>query len=976
MLERAGMLVVTRGEHGSSVISRAAAASTCRPCRRTRIADPTGVGDAYRGGFMKGLALGADRRVCARLGSVAATYALEHLGGQSHAYTWEEFQRALRGALRRVARVRRGGRLTKRARVRRRSSGRCCWRRGRGGGHVPAVGLDGGDLPGGLAHLPSAAGTVVSHRRRAVAGLRALRGLYLGGADRARSPRSSRSVRATRAIRLGCWSLAAAVPTAVTSALEWRGSAPVATRARAGGAAARRGRRDRRRSVAGAGAKRSSKLTTHDVCSSEPVSIARRSPAQAASQPSADGRLVAGWLVPGAGHFLVGQIAEGRHVLRRRCSAMFVIGLALRRPAVSVSARPIRWCSSRRWRSGRSACRAASPALVGWRPGRSRRRATYEYGNTFLIVARPVERAGRARRVRRGAPDAKRTAHDSHLGLMLLFAACVDGLRHAAARRVRANRCGSAAGSSSGSSSAPTWSAGSCTGLLMSVEPRSDAVRQHLLVERDGGVLTITSTAEGPERAERRDAGSSSTASSRPPRRRWRARAHRRRRRRSSPAPTSTSSLQTSPAEPARARRTQALFDRIERLGKPVIAAVNGCRSAAAASWRWRARSGSPPTRRSSASPKSTSGYPRLRRIAAAAAAGRPRPRARAAADRRRRSRPTRRGASGSSIASCPRRICWTRRARWRARSRRSRRSPCATSSTRCRAAGDDARRGAGLRGDALRPRRRRPRTCARARARFSRSASRSSRDDAPVHECRASPSSSPTYHAFVTDGWRPARARRCARPASSDDDVETFLRARRLRAGAGGPARRRVRRVGGGRLPRLPHSRRDAALRLHRAGRRARHHARGAGRPACRCASACSRRTPPRRRWRAPATAPANKGREAAAAARRRWRGCISGSTTPRRRGDVTRRDRPRRQAREAALQHPLSLGDRPAPTRRRRSRRTSPSTSRTRPTSVRAFADRRSCGHRRASSDARRADRRSTRSTGVSSGWRSSIG
>ncbi len=29
--------------------------------------------------------------VCARLGSVAATYALEHLGGQSHAYTWEEF---------------------------------------------------------------------------------------------------------------------------------------------------------------------------------------------------------------------------------------------------------------------------------------------------------------------------------------------------------------------------------------------------------------------------------------------------------------------------------------------------------------------------------------------------------------------------------------------------------------------------------------------------------------------------------------------------------------------------------------------------------------------------------------------------------------------------------------------------------------------------------------------------------------------
>jgi adenosine kinase len=57
-----------------------------------RIIDPTGVGDAFRGGLLKGLAVGADLETCARLGSVAATYALEHLGGQSHAYTWEEFR--------------------------------------------------------------------------------------------------------------------------------------------------------------------------------------------------------------------------------------------------------------------------------------------------------------------------------------------------------------------------------------------------------------------------------------------------------------------------------------------------------------------------------------------------------------------------------------------------------------------------------------------------------------------------------------------------------------------------------------------------------------------------------------------------------------------------------------------------------------------------------------------------------------------
>jgi adenosine kinase len=57
----------------------------------TRIVDPTGVGDAYRGGLLKGLAHGLPLEVCARVASVSAAYALEHLGGQSHAYTWDEF---------------------------------------------------------------------------------------------------------------------------------------------------------------------------------------------------------------------------------------------------------------------------------------------------------------------------------------------------------------------------------------------------------------------------------------------------------------------------------------------------------------------------------------------------------------------------------------------------------------------------------------------------------------------------------------------------------------------------------------------------------------------------------------------------------------------------------------------------------------------------------------------------------------------
>lgn len=91
ILKRVGMLVVTLGEHGCRVLTSGNQVDV--PAVPTsRIEDPTGVGDAYRGGFLKGLAHGAEPVVCARLGSVAAAYALEHLGGQSHAYTWDEFR--------------------------------------------------------------------------------------------------------------------------------------------------------------------------------------------------------------------------------------------------------------------------------------------------------------------------------------------------------------------------------------------------------------------------------------------------------------------------------------------------------------------------------------------------------------------------------------------------------------------------------------------------------------------------------------------------------------------------------------------------------------------------------------------------------------------------------------------------------------------------------------------------------------------
>lgn len=100
VLKRSEALVVTRGAEGCSIYQPGAGGARridVPAVPEKRIVDPTGVGDAFRGGFMKGLAAGADWETCCRLGSVAATYVLECVGGQSHSYTWAEFKARYEG---------------------------------------------------------------------------------------------------------------------------------------------------------------------------------------------------------------------------------------------------------------------------------------------------------------------------------------------------------------------------------------------------------------------------------------------------------------------------------------------------------------------------------------------------------------------------------------------------------------------------------------------------------------------------------------------------------------------------------------------------------------------------------------------------------------------------------------------------------------------------------------------------------------
>lgn len=90
-------LIVTHGAEGSHIY--AGGEHTIVPVFPVaRMTDPTGVGDAYRAGLLKGLACGFGWMLCGQLGSVAAAYVLEHNGTQNHTYTLPDFVERFRTA--------------------------------------------------------------------------------------------------------------------------------------------------------------------------------------------------------------------------------------------------------------------------------------------------------------------------------------------------------------------------------------------------------------------------------------------------------------------------------------------------------------------------------------------------------------------------------------------------------------------------------------------------------------------------------------------------------------------------------------------------------------------------------------------------------------------------------------------------------------------------------------------------------------
>ncbi len=94
LLEKTKTIITTLGEMGSRV---------CTPDREVdipaakakEVLDPTGAGDAYRAGLIKGLTEGRGIEQCAVMGSVCASFAVECYGTQEYHFSLQEFRERL-----------------------------------------------------------------------------------------------------------------------------------------------------------------------------------------------------------------------------------------------------------------------------------------------------------------------------------------------------------------------------------------------------------------------------------------------------------------------------------------------------------------------------------------------------------------------------------------------------------------------------------------------------------------------------------------------------------------------------------------------------------------------------------------------------------------------------------------------------------------------------------------------------------------
>lgn len=89
------ILVITQGARGAHIYHHGEREEVpAFPVNK--IQDPTGAGDAFRAGFLRGLAANWPLKLCGMVGSLCAAYVLEQIGTQNHSFTLPEFVQRFR----------------------------------------------------------------------------------------------------------------------------------------------------------------------------------------------------------------------------------------------------------------------------------------------------------------------------------------------------------------------------------------------------------------------------------------------------------------------------------------------------------------------------------------------------------------------------------------------------------------------------------------------------------------------------------------------------------------------------------------------------------------------------------------------------------------------------------------------------------------------------------------------------------------
>lgn len=85
-------LIVTLGKEGSEIYHNGKLYKIA-PAKPDNTSDPTGAGDAYRAGIIKGILHGLDIQTIGELASTVAVYTVEKYGTQTHTFTMDELKK-------------------------------------------------------------------------------------------------------------------------------------------------------------------------------------------------------------------------------------------------------------------------------------------------------------------------------------------------------------------------------------------------------------------------------------------------------------------------------------------------------------------------------------------------------------------------------------------------------------------------------------------------------------------------------------------------------------------------------------------------------------------------------------------------------------------------------------------------------------------------------------------------------------------